>query len=167
MMTSSLICFLETLYGQKLGMFILRFVSSRMTGDACITGDAYPVDAPDLTPLCESSCNSTTLSTDFVTLTIGQRYSTYIYFQTSNFFLISFILNLNMTYISTKHYQRADRVSEKLITLFTLGKSELIVNCLFAYKVLLEIKIVILLFYSIQLFRINIFTQKKNLHFIW
>ena len=61
----------------------LGFVSSRMTGDACIAEYAYPVDAPDLTPLCGSSCDSSSLSTDFVKMpyclnaTIGQWYSTF------------------------------------------------------------------------------------------
>ena len=53
-------------------MTFLGFVSSRMTVDTCIAGDAYPVDAPDLNPLCGSSCDSTSLSTDFVKMPIGK-----------------------------------------------------------------------------------------------
>ena len=56
------------------------FVSSRKTGDASIAGDAYPVDAPVLTPLSGSSCDSTSLSTDFVKMPIGQWYSTFLKF---------------------------------------------------------------------------------------
>ena len=42
-----------------------------------VAEDDYPVDTPDLTPLCGSSCDSTSLSTDFVKMPIAQRYSTY------------------------------------------------------------------------------------------
>lgn len=36
----------------------MGFMLSRMTGDASIAGDAYPVDAPGLTPIHRSSCDS-------------------------------------------------------------------------------------------------------------
>ena len=42
-------------------------------------GDAYPGDAPDLTPLYGISCDSTSLSTDFVKMPIGQWNSTFVY----------------------------------------------------------------------------------------
>ena len=62
-----------------------------MTGDACIAGDAYPVDASDLTPLCRSSCDSTSLSTNFVKMPIGKRHSTFFYLPSCP----------NMAYMST------------------------------------------------------------------
>ena len=56
-----------------------------MTGDACIAGDAHPVDAPDLTPLCGSSCDSTSLYTDLVKSPFGQRYSNCFIFHNMTF----------------------------------------------------------------------------------
>ena len=60
-----------------LGCDCMGLMLTRMTGDACIAGDAYPVDAPGLTPIYRSSCDS--IFSFPVTLPIGLRYSTFIF----------------------------------------------------------------------------------------